>query len=205
MTDTPRQVTGEAQGRLLADLLNQEVKKNDRRARSLQEELQRFFTGVSRLSEELANPQPRKDWLSDVRNLERELNRFLETCQEHPQLFIAVPGKLPLFPVIEWVPTRTDPIRHNPVRHRAVSAICGLAKYGLLDRIRQCRRTADYEGRECGRWFFAKKSDSLYCSRDCQVRPSEERKLRKREYARLYYLEQKERARQAGRKPKGAK
>ena len=65
----------------------------------------------------------------------------------------------------------------------AISAINGLLREGLLERVRRCLR--------CGNWYFAKKEDSKYCSRRCQTTTTEQAKMKKRAYMKAYYQLQK--------------
>src|SRR5438046_3055215 len=86
-----RQVTGQAQGEFLARLLNQNVEKRDRRALLLQRELAGLFTGVSTLSIQMAKTNQGANWPAGVKQLMAELNGFLNTCAEYPQVFAARP------------------------------------------------------------------------------------------------------------------
>ena len=186
-----RYVTGQSQGEFLAQLLNGAVTKRNRRAWQLQQDLRKLFTGVASLTAKLAATSD-TEWSVGVQRLTNDVNTLLGTCAEYPQVIaVRMRGAAPHL-VQVFAPTNSDSWRHN-----AISAICALVRYGLLDRVRQCQRTADYHGEVCGRWFFAKKSDSLYCSRDCQKRPTEEDRQRKREYAKRHYWKEKERAEQA--------
>lgn len=192
MTET-RTVTGQSQGEILVQLFNHEIGARDRRLELQQ--LRDFFVGISTLTDKFRATSWDTEFPPDVKRLIQELNAFLKTCAEYPQLFPARPRGAPPFFVLEYSPVEEDPLRRRALalRRRAITALCSLARYGLLDRVRQCQRRADEQGSLCGRWFFAKKSDSIYCSRDCQTKPTEERKLRKREYAKRSYWEEKER------------
>jgi hypothetical protein len=187
-----RQVTGQSQGAFLAHLLNQEVDKGDWRTRLLQQEVEKVFKGMTTLIEKLPATDPGSDWPAEIKNLLNQLNAFLKTCAEYPRVFLALPSGMPPLLVQEFVPVIASAIRRN-----AVSATCALVRYGLLDRVRRCLR--------CGRWFFAKKSDSKYCGRNCQTRPSEENKRRKREYAKRRYREEKEREQQEKQNVRGGR
>lgn len=187
MTDT-RCVTGQSQGESLVQLLNQRVDTRNRQLTLLQQELRVLFSGISQLIDKFRATDWHAAFPPDVNNLIDELNGFLKTCEEYPQVLPARPRGQPPFFQLAY-----SPRKKAPIRRQAIADVCALARYDLLDRVRQCQRTADKEGSVCGRWFFAKKSDSIYCSRDCQTRPTEGRKLRKREYAKRSYWAQKER------------
>jgi hypothetical protein len=179
-----RQATGQPQGAFLAHLLNQKLDKRDWMARSLQLEVENVFNALITLAEKLPATGPDADWSIEIKNSLDQVNAFLETCAEHPRVFPGrAPGEPP-FLVQEFAPVFAGAMRRN-----AVSSTCALVRYGLLDRVRRCKR--------CGRWFFAKKSDSWYHSRTCQALPTEEKKRRKREYAKRYYRQEKERNQQA--------
>jgi hypothetical protein len=187
-----RQVTGETQGDVLAQLLNLSVR--DRRRAELQKELRSLFTALPRLLSRLSTVEPGSEHPGELKCLLKEINGFLETYPVYPQVLIvshvfrkdldAVRVVLPPQLVQEFAPMWPDGDRRN-----AVMAICSLVRYGLLDRVRQCLR--------CEKWFFAVKSDSKYCSRTCQTRPTEQYRAIKREYAKRRYREEKERAARA--------
>jgi hypothetical protein len=156
----------------------------NQRARLLPQELEKLFTGMTTLAEKLPATNPDADWPVEIKNFVNQLNAFLETCAEYPQVFLARSYGMPPRLVQEFAPVAAGAMRRN-----AVSATCALVRYELLDRIRRCQR--------CGRWFFAKKSDSKYCSRNCQTKPTEDNKRRKREYAKRRYWREKELNQQA--------
>ncbi len=139
---------------------------------------------MTTLAEKLPATNPDADWPVEIKNFVNQLNAFLETCAEYPQVFLARSYGMPPRLVQEFAPVAAGAMRRN-----AVSATCALVRYELLDRIRRCQR--------CGRWFFAKKSDSKYCSRNCQTKPTEDNKRRKREYAKRRYWREKELNQQA--------
>ena len=148
---------------------------------------------MAALAEKLPATNSDADWPDEIKKLVVQLNGFLETCAEYPQVFLARSPGMPPRLVQEFAPATPS----GTVRHNAISATCALVRYGLLDRVRRCHR--------CERWFFAKKSDSKYCSRGCQTKPSEENKRRKREYAKRYYREEKEREQRAELKVRGGR
>ena len=88
---------------------------------------------------------------------------------------------------ITWMPIKsyaTDPLKLNPrdSEYDITSAVLGLVEHKLIANIRRCN---------CGRYFFARSSLTRFCSSACRIRfweNSEERKQRKREKAREYYL-----------------
>lgn len=149
-----------------------------------------MFTALPRLMDSLPRIEPGGDYPEGVNRLLSEINRFLKTCAEYPQLSITSH----LFRRdVDGVKAQYGPrlmqvfvsVREGGDHRSAAAAICALMRYGLLDRIRQCLR--------CEKWFFAVKSDSKYCSRTCQTRPTEQYRTTKREYAKRRYWEEKER------------
>lgn len=61
-----------------------------------------------------------------------------------------------------------------------VQYLIGIAGSGNIDRVREC---------QCGKWYFAERTDRRYCSTDCRVKfhvPSEEQKRKRREWRRDY-------------------
>ena len=188
--------------KLKPDAVAEYKKRHEEIWPELQKELRSFFTALLGLIDRLPRIEPGADYPAEVKRQLSEINRFLATCAEYPQLSIAshlfrryVDGikiEYPPHLVQEFVPVRSDGDRRS-----AASAICALTRYGLLDRIRQCLR--------CEKWFFAVKSDSKYCSRSCQTRPTEQYRATKREYAKRRYWEERKRDERATIKARGVR
>jgi hypothetical protein len=174
-----RQITGQPLGELLAHVLNWQIDKRDRRTLLLQRELGKLVADIQKLTEKLPGVDPGADWPDDIKRLRDGINGFLETCAEYPKMSLARSPGIPARLVQEF-----EPINQSSTRRHAIGAVCGLVRYGLLDRVRRCLR--------CGRWFFAKKSDGKYCTRGCQTKPTEEYRQCKREYAKRRYRETKD-------------
>jgi hypothetical protein len=127
-----------------ARIVNQ---KGDQRLRMLQEELRSLFAPIGKLKDMLSMTR----WDAWDEHMSREENRVLleihgvlSKCVVTPALFVAHPRGGP--PLLEW---HYMPIKADHSRRVAIIAICALGRYGLLDRVRQCQRTADLKGGIC--------------------------------------------------------
>jgi hypothetical protein len=71
---------------------------------------------------------------------------------------------------------------HPMLEFMLVNSVLDAAERNILDRVRQCH---------CGKYFFGRSTQSRFCSSTCRIsfwESSSERKERKREKAREYYL-----------------
>jgi hypothetical protein len=119
---------------------------------------------------------------SHILKLQSELNRLLSPHKAVPQIFDFGDGVCS-----RWIPAYTN--RRNVSRPQAaffeflfINIAMDLADTKLLSRVRLCG---------CGKYFVARSSLTRFCSTRCRIafwENSDERKRRKREKAREYYL-----------------
>jgi hypothetical protein len=110
----------------------------------------------------------------ELKDLVNSLNEYVEPYKSSPDVQIDLAtGRL------EWDQENTS--RRDNGEFQMLSWVIKLSEQGLLDRMRTC---------SCGRWFFAVRSDSAFCSASCRKSEYEqksERVERRRANARQYY------------------
>jgi len=87
--------------------------------RFLQEELEELCKGMAALAEKLPATNSDADWPDEIKKLVVQLNGFLETCAEYPQVFLArSPGMPPAWCRSSRLPpprARYDTMRSAPL------------------------------------------------------------------------------------------
>jgi hypothetical protein len=180
-----RYVTGQSDGQFLADLLNQQIiEKHEWRAKELQQELEKAFVAMNDLTERAPRTNFEADWSREIRDDLGVINAFLRSSKVYPQVSLPKSHRKHPVLIVEYTSDTAGMTRRN-----AISCCCSLIRLGLSDRIRRCLR--------CDVWFFSKKSDGKYCSRNCQTKTTEESRRYKREYARRSYWSDQEQERRS--------
>jgi hypothetical protein len=155
-------------GQFLAHELNDsEVLKPEERER-----LTALLTNLSELSEQ-ARPEksPNQQLMEEINEVLRRYKWVVELSGVSSNRFF-------------FTDTPVNELGFDFAGARLSSVVIGLARHGLLDRVRRCQRE------DCKRWFYANHPKKIFCSTDCQQadwRSTPKFKESNRKYQRDYY------------------